>query len=98
MNRRSQRVRTRAPRILLVVPLLAPAVAPASAQQTPYAPDVLTAEDYARAEQRLGGFAGSLVAGTSVNPVWMDGDRFTYRSSTTAGWELFKKCAEYGVS
>ncbi len=88
MNGRSQRVRTRAPWILLLAPLLAPAVSPVSGQQTPYSPDSLTADDYARAERRLSGFAGTLVAGTSVSPVWIDENRFTYRNSTNAGWEF----------
>jgi dipeptidyl aminopeptidase/acylaminoacyl peptidase len=62
--------------------------APALAQQTAYAPPALTGEDYARAEQRLGTFAGELATGITVSPVWIDGERFTYRNGTRAGWEF----------
>lgn len=69
----------RLPLPFVLVLLAAPAYG-----QTPRA---LTADDYARAEQRLGQTANRLVTGGSVQPVWLDGPRFWFRNTTAAGAE-----------
>lgn len=55
--------------LLLAVTLMAE---PAHAQ--------VTTADYARAERFLGWNASNLIAGAEVDPAWVDGDRFLYRS------------------
>jgi hypothetical protein len=52
---------------------------PASAQQAP----AVTAADYERAESFLRDKVLPLVSGMSVQPLWLSGDRFGYR--TTVG-------------
>ncbi|MEJ2540413.1 MAG: DPP IV N-terminal domain-containing protein, partial [Gemmatimonadota bacterium] len=47
-----------------------------------------TATDYARAESFLGWHAGSLVSGDQVDPQWLEGDRFWYRSRIVGGHEF----------
>ena len=70
----------------LSVPLLAIAVAGvrSDAQQTP----PVTAADYARAERFLRGNVLPLVSGLGVQPVWLAGERFWYRSNAATGAEL----------
>ncbi len=70
----------------LGVPLLAIAVAGVrgNAQQTPQ----VTAADYARAERFLRGNVLPLVTGLGVQPAWLGGERFWYRSNAAAGAEL----------
>ena len=48
-------------------------------------PRVVTAEDYARAEQFLSETAAPLVTGTTVAPRWLDDGRFWYRTPTADG-------------
>lgn len=48
----------------------------------------VTEEDYARAESMLRNTTASLVIGGSVNPTWLDDDRFVYESTTAAGTEF----------
>lgn len=48
----------------------------------------LTEEDYARAEGFLWRYTTPLVYGASVNPNWLDGDRFWYRNTTPEGHEF----------
>jgi dipeptidyl-peptidase-4 len=48
----------------------------------------LTAADYARAERFLRANVLPLVSGIGVQPAWLGGDRFWYRSSTAAGSQL----------
>ena len=44
--------------------------------QEPYAPEAVTAEDYARAERFLRSATRDLVHGTEVSPNWMENGRF----------------------
>jgi len=67
----------RLPICLLLLPLV-----PAAAQ----AP-MVTAEDYARAESRLGQSLTGLVLGGSVQPRWLDASRFWYRNAVDGGGE-----------
>ncbi len=53
-------------------------VAAAGAQQAP----VVTTADYARAEQFLSNNVLPLVSGIGVQPTWLGGDRFGYRSTS----------------
>jgi dipeptidyl-peptidase-4 len=48
----------------------------------------LTAADYARAERFLRANVLPLVSGIGVQPAWLGGDRFWYRSNTTTGSQL----------
>ncbi|MEX0891695.1 MAG: S9 family peptidase, partial [Gemmatimonadota bacterium] len=75
----------RRPLLLLTALLLF--AGPAHAQQ-PWAPDRLTAEDYARAERFLSGAVGGLVTRDAVRPVWVDGERFWYRNTLAVGAEF----------
>ncbi|MBK9707120.1 MAG: hypothetical protein IPO77_08985 [Acidobacteria bacterium] len=49
---------------------------------------VLTADDYARAEQFLGYKTSPLVVRTSVRPAWLPDGRFWYRVTTETGSEF----------
>lgn len=53
--------------------------------QEPYAPKVLTDQDYKHAEKYMDRKLSSLVYGASVQPNWMDNDQFTYRTTTRDG-------------
>ncbi len=65
------------------------ASAPARAQErTPYHPDRVTADTYARAEAFLADRTDPLVFGADVRPVWVDGDRFWYRNDIPQGREF----------
>ncbi|MCB9347815.1 MAG: DPP IV N-terminal domain-containing protein [Lewinellaceae bacterium] len=55
--------------------------------QTPYAPEKLTAEDYARGENALYRSTSPLVFRHNVYPNWIDGHRFWYRNSIPEGYE-----------
>ncbi len=72
------------PATLFVAVLLSPAL---EAQQlTPYSPEQVSAEDYARAERRLAQFTRPLVLGGSVRASWLeDGSRFWYRTTAPEG-------------
>jgi len=71
----------------LIVLLLA--AVPALSQQTqPYAPTMLTADDYTRAEKFLAEGVDPLVYGASVRPSWLDDDRFWYRNHFAEGDEF----------
>ena len=48
----------------------------------------LTAADYARAERFLRANVLPLVSGIGVQPAWLGGDRFWYRSNTATGAQL----------
>ena len=48
----------------------------------------LTAADYARAERFLRANVLPLVSGIGVQPAWLGGDRFWYRSNTATGSQL----------
>ena len=48
----------------------------------------LTAADYARAERFLRDNVTPLVFGVGVQPIWISGDRFGYRTRTRAGSQL----------
>ncbi len=72
----------------LVLCALLPAGVPtaaASQQVTPYHPDRVTADTYARAERFLSDATDPLVFGASVEPTWVDGDRFWYRNDIPEG-------------
>ena len=71
--------------LLFFFPLVLSSAPPAAEAQEPYAPQAVTAEDYARAERFLSGATRSLVFGTSVSPNWMEGGRFWYRSTGPEG-------------
>ena len=47
-----------------------------------------TATDYTRADQFLSWNATLLVEGDEMNPEWLDGDRFWYRSHISDGHEF----------
>ena len=63
-------------------------ITPAAAQQTGAPPRLLTAEDYARAEQYLGAGTGDLVHGATVRPEWLADGRFWYRNTLADGTEF----------
>jgi len=71
-------------RIALLASAAAALALPAAAQQRP----VLTAADYAHAEQFLGYNVNPLVYGASVRPTWLAGDRFWYRNAIPEGFEF----------
>jgi dipeptidyl-peptidase 4 len=54
----------------------------------PYAPEAVTAEDYARAERQLAATMAPLVFGTDVRPTWLADDSFWYRSTVPGGAEF----------
>ncbi|HEY8686449.1 MAG TPA: hypothetical protein VIO57_12650, partial [Chloroflexota bacterium] len=58
--------------------------AAAGAQQAPQ----VTAADYARAERFLRENVMPLVSGMGVQPSWLGGERFWYRSSRAGGVDL----------
>lgn len=68
--------------VACVVPL-----APASAQQ-PFMPKTLTADDYGRAEAKLGAAVTPLVSGGSVAANWLPDDRLWYSSGTGAAAQV----------
>ena len=72
-------VRSILPTVLQAMSTLAVA-APIGAQ--------ITASDYARAEAFLGWNAQNLVSGDQVSPVWLEGDRFWFRSHVLDGHEF----------
>jgi dipeptidyl-peptidase-4 len=57
------------------------------AQNTGIQP-VVTEEDYARAEKFLSANTNPLVYGATVQPEWIDADRFWYRNSIPEGFEF----------
>jgi dipeptidyl-peptidase-4 len=62
--------------------LAAPVAAAAQTQR------VVTADDYARAEQFLGTHTSQLVSGIAGRPTWLSDGRFWYRVSTAGGAEF----------
>ncbi|MFP4081388.1 MAG: DPP IV N-terminal domain-containing protein [Candidatus Aminicenantes bacterium] len=60
-------------------------------------PQVLTAQDYARAEKFLRPHTEPLVLGADVRPTWLDGDRFWYRNRFSEGFEFVLVNAEKGI-
>ncbi len=76
--------------------LAAASIAPASlAAQQPAV--TVTAEDYARAESFLAASTNGLVYGASVQPNWLPGDRFWYRSTLPGGAEFILVDAAAGT-
>src|SRR5687767_5499839 len=69
------------PRVRLTAALIFTLAAGAQAQQ----PRVLTANDYARAEQFLGANTFPLVTGLAGPPAWLDDGRLWYRVTTRDG-------------
>lgn len=67
----------------IVFVALLTATVPAFAQQ--YAPEVVTEDDYARAESYLYTTTSKLVYGTSVRPTWLPDERLWYRTTTPEG-------------
>lgn len=62
---------------------------PLTAQEpVPYAPAVVTTEDYAAAERFLSAQTSPLVLGGSVRPTWMEDGRFWYRNRIAEGTEI----------
>lgn len=53
-----------------------------------FSQQVLTAADYQRAEKFMSYNTGQLVDKGSVRPTWMEGEKFWYRNSTSAGNEF----------
>ena len=90
------RKRTRPLALLATVPVVALAAlaalgrpAAARAQQAePWAPDSVTAADYARAESFLRSSTDSLVTGVASSPEWLADGRFWYRTRTARGFEF----------
>ncbi|HVS59101.1 MAG TPA: DPP IV N-terminal domain-containing protein [Gemmatimonadaceae bacterium] len=77
-------MRARAFRLGGAVALFAAISASARAQQTPQ----VTAADYARAERFLRDNVLPLVSGIGVQPSWLGGERFWYRSGRFGGADL----------
>jgi dipeptidyl-peptidase 4 len=75
------------PLLLLLTPLAAQAADP-PAGPAPFAPQALTEDDYARAEQRLSWNVNDLVYHVPTSIEWLDGDRFWYRSRIAEGHEF----------
>ncbi len=61
-------------------------VVPIAAQQG--GPPTVTSADYARAESFLRTSTSALVAGATVRPTWLDGERFWYRNTVEGGAEF----------
>ena len=62
---------------------------PTGAQgQGAFAPRVVTADDYARAEKSMGYNTSLLVFRSGVRPNWISGERFWYRITTAEGSEF----------
>ncbi|MCB0553313.1 MAG: DPP IV N-terminal domain-containing protein, partial [Phaeodactylibacter sp.] len=59
-----------------------------AAAQTPYAPEALTAEDYARGEDALYAQTAPLVFRADIRPIWIDNFRFWYRNDIPEGREF----------
>ncbi len=68
--------------------ILATATAGSLKAQQLYAPEALTAQDYADAERFMGYNTGDLVLGGSVAPNWLGDERFWYRVTTQRGTEF----------
>lgn len=68
-------------RLLLTLPILLLPIAPIQGQERP----ALTAEDYARAERRLGITMSRAVVGQVSRETWIDDGRLWYRRSTGDG-------------
>jgi dipeptidyl aminopeptidase/acylaminoacyl peptidase len=72
--------------VLLTLTLVSP---PARGQaQQPYSPQMVPAEEYARAEGFMGRAMNPLVFGTGVRANWLDDGRFWYRVAIPAGAEF----------
>ena len=56
--------------------------------QAPYAPEKLTAADYARGEHALYAHTSPLLFRDEVRPTWIDGHRFWYRNAIPEGKEF----------
>jgi dipeptidyl aminopeptidase/acylaminoacyl peptidase len=66
--------------------------------QEPWQPEALTADDYARAEQRLASFTRPLMTRWQVSPRWAeDGARFVYRNLVEGGVEWVFVDPEQGL-
>jgi len=63
------------------------APAPTEAQEA-YAPEAVTAQEYARARTFLSPTLSPLVYGTGVRPRWLPSGRFWYQSDTPQGQEM----------
>jgi dipeptidyl aminopeptidase/acylaminoacyl peptidase len=59
-----------------------------TAAQEPYAPQVVSAQDYDRARGHLSSALDSLVFGVGVRPNWLEGGRFWYRNHLPEGYEF----------
>ena len=84
-------MRTRLPALRVLFLTVATAAAlPASPRPLParQPPVTVTAEDYVRAESFLSGGTARHVFGASVQPAWLPGERFWYRSATPDGTEF----------
>ncbi|HVB30315.1 MAG TPA: DPP IV N-terminal domain-containing protein [Gemmatimonadaceae bacterium] len=68
--------------LLATLVALSPAAPRSLAAQQPR---IITTADYARAEKFMGYYTSSLVFGGTVNPTWLSGDRFWYRTTTPNG-------------
>ncbi len=75
--------------LLLAISTLtaAPATMRLGAQE-PYAPETVTADDYARAQGFLGTAMNPLVYGTGVRPNWLNDRSFWYRIANSDGHEF----------
>lgn len=60
----------------------------AAAAQEPYAPQSLTAADYAHAERFVAARVAPLVLGGTVRPGWLEDDRFWYENRFSGGSEF----------
>ncbi len=73
--------------IAIMVLLLSTVPSVLGAQER-FAPESVTAQDYARAQGFLNATMGPLVYGTGVRPTWMDDGRFWYRNAIPEGHEF----------
>lgn len=58
------------------------------AAQQPYQPKSVTADDYARAEKKLGASLTALATGGTVQATWLPDDRFWYRNQISTSVEV----------
>ncbi|MEI6670158.1 MAG: DPP IV N-terminal domain-containing protein [Acidobacteriota bacterium] len=86
MIRRTKRLSNRS--FVVLIMCVGSALALGAQGPSAYAPVVVTATDYAKAERFLSATVAPLVVGGSVSPNWLSDERFWYRSVTIDGAEF----------
>jgi len=74
--------------VLAALCLFLPASPGSVEAQRLYAPEVVTADDYTRAQGFLNATMGPLVFGTGIRPNWLDGGQLWYRNAFPEGNEF----------